>query len=144
METLPPLEEGAETEDEPFHFAYSATLRIFGESLDFEAISAALGLLASNTHRKGDPGRVRLYDADLWSYTAPLDESEPLHKHIDALWAALKPNKRYLLLLKQRATVDVFLGYRSDCEWAGVEVPHSSLELFTQLEIPFGLSIVIA
>jgi hypothetical protein len=37
----------------------------------------------------------------------------------------------------------VFLGYRSDCETAGVEVPHASLELFTELEVAFGLSIVV-
>lgn len=46
--------------------------------------------------------------------------------------------------LKKRAHVDVFLGYRSNIDHAGVEVPHTCLELFTRLEIPFGLSIIIA
>jgi Domain of unknown function (DUF4279) len=73
-----------------------------------------------------------------------LDESEPLEKHIDTLWALIKPHKHYLLELKKLVTVDVFLGYRSDCETAGFELPHTSLEMFLELEIPFGISIVIA
>ncbi len=40
--------------------------------------------------------------------------------------------------------VDVFLGYRSNVDYAGVEVPYTCLEMFTELEIPFGLSIVVA
>jgi Domain of unknown function (DUF4279) len=80
----------------------------------------------------------------MWSYTPPLDASEPLHKHIDALWATLKPHKRYLFELKNSATVDVFLGYRSNCDTAGVEVPYTSLEMFMELEMPFGISIVIS
>jgi len=48
-----------------------------------------------------------------------------------------------LLELKKSLTVDVFLGYRSSCDHAGIEVPHTSLEMFTELEIPFGVSIII-
>jgi hypothetical protein len=39
--------------------------------------------------------------------------------------------------------VDVFLGYRSNCDTAGIEVPHTSLEMFSELQIPFGLSIIV-
>jgi hypothetical protein len=46
--------------------------------------------------------------------------------------------------LKELATVDVFLGYRSNVDHAGVEIAHSSLEMFLRLEIPLGLSIIIA
>ena len=45
--------------------------------------------------------------------------------------------------LKKREHVDVFLGYRSNIDHAGVEIPHTCLELFTRLEIPLGLSIII-
>jgi len=79
----------------------------------------------------------------MWSYTPPVDESAPLHKHIDALWAKLKPHKQYLLELRKSATIDVFLGYRLNCDSAGVVVPHTSLEMFSDLEIPFGLSIIV-
>jgi hypothetical protein len=128
---------------ENYYFAYSASLRVFGSIPDFHAISAALHLQPTHTHRKGERGRVREYDSDMWSYDAPVSESEPLHKHIDALWAKLKPHKGYLLELKNSLTVDVFLGYRSDCDHAGVEVPHTSLEMFWELALPFGLSIIV-
>ena len=73
-----------------------------------------------------------------------MKESEPLHVHIDALWNTFRERKQYLLQLKQDLTVDVFLGYRSNCDHAGVEVPHQSLEMFRELQVPFGLSIIVA
>jgi hypothetical protein len=132
-------------DEETYFFAYSATLRIFGDIPDMDAISAVLGVQPTHTHRKGDSGRgTSPYDHDMWSYAPPVDRSEPLHKHINALWVKLKPHKEYLLELKKSATVDVFLGYRSDCETAGIEVPHTSLQMFPELEIPFGLSIIVS
>jgi len=80
----------------------------------------------------------------MWSYTSPVEGSEPLHVHIDSLWNTFREHKAYLLDLKRELTVDVFLGYRSNCDHAGVEVPHQSLEMFTELQIPFGLSIIVA
>ena len=60
------------------------------------------------------------------------------------LWNTLRPHKAYLLALKERLKVDVFLDYCSNCDHAGVEVSPESLEMFTELQIPFGLSIIIA
>ena len=93
---------------------------------------------------KGDRGRTGPpFSHDMWSYTAPVDETHPLQEHVDVLWALLKPNKGYLLDLKKAATVDVFLGYRSNCDTAGVDLSHTSLEMFIDLEIPFGISIIV-
>ena len=80
----------------------------------------------------------------MWSYTSLVKESEPLHVHIDSLWNTFREHKEYLLELKKDLTVDVFLGYRSNCDHAGVEVPHQSLQMFMELQIPFGLSIIVA
>jgi len=80
----------------------------------------------------------------MWSYTSPVEKSEPLHVHIDSLWNAFREHKAYLLDLKRELTVDVFLGYSSNCDHCGVELPHQSLEMFTELQIPFGLSIIVA
>ena len=132
--------------DEETYFAYSATLRIFGDIPDLDDISIRLHLVPTETHRKGDKRGPRSpgFPHDMWSYSPELDESAPLERHIDALWSELKPHKQYLLELKQHLSVDVFLGYRSNCDHAGIEVPHQSLEMFTELEIPFGVSIIIA
>ena len=135
---------GAERDEEPYS-NHSATLRIYGRIPDLEAITKKLGLQPTYTHRHGErrgpksPPRPH----DMWSYRADVAESEQLHKHIDALWIALKPHKRYLLSLKKALSVDIFVGYRSNCDTAGIEVPHTSLEMFTELEIPFGVSIII-
>jgi hypothetical protein len=135
-----------EEPDEEDLFAYSATLRIFGQDLNFEEINEHLGILPTSSHRKGERKGKNSppYDSDMWQYRPPLDEKIELKEHINALWAAIKPSKEYLLQLKNVATVDVFLDYRSNVDTAGIEIPHTCLEMFTELEIPFGISIIIA
>jgi hypothetical protein len=127
------------------YFAYSASLRIYGEIPDLNEISNRLSLKPTRTHRKGEKRAPRspLYRQDMWSYEPPVDRSEALAKHVDALWLVLKPHKKYLLKLKESLSVDVFIGYRSNCDTAGIVVPHTSLEMFRQLKIPFGISIIV-
>jgi|SRR5579859_5636645 len=131
--------------DEPPYFAYSATLRIFGDCLDLDDITHQLELTPTNSHPKGDrhSSRSAPYKHDMWAYEPPVPEEQPLEVHIDALWADSKHATAYLRTLKQIATVDVFLGYRSNTDHAGVSIPAASLEMFVELEIPFGLSIII-
>jgi len=131
--------------DEETRFAYSATLRIFGVIPDLGQLSASLGIEPTNVHRQGERRGERspVFKHDMWSFTAAVAETEPLERHIDALWAAIKDKKEYLLKLKESLAVDVFLGYRSNCDHAGIEVPHTCLEMFTELQIPFGISIII-
>lgn len=137
---------GEEPDNEPY-FAYSATLRIQGEGLNFDEIQENLGVAPSDTHRKGEPRRnpnASPWPCDHWDFTAPLDEDEPLFKHIDSLWSTIRHAESYLRFLRESAEVDVFLGFRSNNDMAGVEIPHTSLELFRRLEIPVSLSIIIA
>ena len=61
----------------------------------------------------------------------------------ELLWQVVKPNLDFLKALKNRFKVDVFCGYRSNCDYAGFEVSHQCLELFTALEVPFGVSVII-
>ena len=136
---------GTEDAEEKLYFAYSASLRVFGSIPDLDGISTHLGLQPTYTHRKHDKPRPasREFGHDMWSYTPSLQKSEPLEKHIEALWEKLRPHKEYLLGLKKSLTVDVFLGYRSNCDHCGVELPHTCLEMFSELKIPFGLSIIV-
>jgi hypothetical protein len=131
--------------DEKTYFGYSATLRIFGDIPNLDEISAHLGLQPTYTHHKGDRPNPRHsgFPHDMWAYDPPVNKLESLGKHIDALWESVKPHKQYLIGLKKSLAVDVFLGYRSNCDHAGFEVPHASLEMFTELEIPFGVSVII-
>lgn len=147
MENDQPIDRQADVaEEEPHYFLYSATLRIFGTIPDPGDITRSLGLEPTHFHRRGER-RSPLADPwkhDMWSYQAPIERTEPLSVHIDVLWAAIREHKSYLLGLKSDAvTVDVFVGYRSNSDTAGVEVPYQSLEMFIELQVPFGLSIII-
>ena len=142
--TLKGFLEGHEGDDVPY-FAHLATLRIFGSHLDLEQITQNLGIEPSRTHRKGDKKGPRSPGCrhDMWSYTAQVSEERPLADHIDALWESVRHAEAYLRDLKNTATVDVFLGYRTTIDHAGIEVPHASLEVFSRLEIPLGVSIIV-
>jgi hypothetical protein len=152
-------DEFIEPDEDACWFKSSATLRIFGPTLDLDAITRTLGLSPTHTHRRGDrrPHKPQSddeckwyyddymwsYNDYMWSYDSPVPGDRPLDVHIQTLWAHIKPHRVYLMGLKDRYTVDVFCGYRSNCETAGIEVSHRSLEMFMQLEIPFGLSIIV-
>jgi hypothetical protein len=135
-----------EESDEANYFWFCATLRIHGESIPFEEITQRLGVQPTHVHRKGErrgpqsPG----YLDDAWHFQASVPETEPLEKHIEGLWAVVRPALDYLKTLKKHFMVDVFCGYRSNCDHAGFEVSHHCLELFTALEVPFGVSVIIA
>ena len=138
---------GSEGEEQrrEIYFAYSASLRIFGNIPDLDEITQRLGVVPRHTHRLGERRwpTAPPYKHDMWSYIAPVKKSEPLHVHIDKLWNTFREHKQYLLHLKKELTVDVFLGYQSDCDNAGIELPYQSLEIFRELQVPFGLSIIV-
>ncbi|MEZ5943831.1 MAG: DUF4279 domain-containing protein [Planctomycetaceae bacterium] len=136
---------GEEPDEKPY-FCFSATLRIVGTDVPLDEISKHLGMKPTFQRRKGERrgSRSLPFVDDGWFLESGLAETEPLERHLLALWAVVRPNVQYLKSLKERFTVDVFCGYRSNCDHAGFEVPHQCLELFTALEIPLGVSVIIA
>ena len=80
----------------------------------------------------------------MWTFRAPVSETRPLHEHIDSLWSHLRGKEAVIADLKRSFHVDVFLGYRSNCDTAGVVIPPTSLEMFVVLGLPLGLSIIVA
>lgn len=124
-------------------FFYSASLRIFGKSLNIDEVTSKIGLEPTHCHRKGERRGPRSpeYKDNMWMYTAPVREEEPLGEHLKALWEAIRDHRDYLKELKKEFTLDVFCGFRTNCQVTGLEVDHRSLEIFSALEIPFGLSI---
>lgn len=133
-----------EEPDEPACFQYSATLRIHGDGVPFEEISHRLGVEPTHVHRKGQPHGPTTWRDDAWHFQPSLPETDPLEVHITALWSVARPALEYLKSLKARFHVDVFCGYRSNRDTAGFEVSHRCLEMFVALEIPFGVSVIVA
>ncbi len=129
--------------DEPSYYDYSATLRIHGARLPFDAISDTLGIEATHKHRHGEQGRfgARRYVDDAWHFTVAIDEQRELTHHLRELWRIVKPHVEYLLGLQ--AKVDIFCGYRSNNGASGFAIEPDALEIFTALNVPFGVSIVI-
>jgi hypothetical protein len=127
------------------YFCYSATLRVSGEISDLDEITRRLDLTPTHAHRKGEKRGPRSpgYKQDMWAYKPPVEETRPLEEHIQALWDAIRPNTSYLKFLKQTLKVDVFCGYRTNCSTAGFEVDHKCLGLFVELEVPFGVSVIV-
>jgi Domain of unknown function (DUF4279) len=135
-----------EEPDEENYFHFSATLRIHGDGVPFAEISKRLEVEPTHVHRKGErqgPSSAAWRD-DAWHFDPALPESEPLERHIESLWEVVRPQIEYLKTPKERFNVDVFCGYRSNCDTAGFEISHKCLELFTALEVPFGVSVIIA
>lgn len=133
------------TDGEGPYVDYSATLRIFGQSLDLDGISSTLVLRPTYVHRRGSragPGSPPR-EHDMWSYSAPVPEERPLHVHVSTLWSHIRAHRDYLVELKRTCSVDVFLGYRSNSQTAGIEVPPDCLAMFIELDIPLGLSIIV-
>jgi hypothetical protein len=133
-----------EEDDEPY-FAFSATLRIGGEGLDLSEITQSMGLVPTHTHKKGEliGPSGDLYSQDAWFYSAELPEDAPLDAHLQILWADVAPARDFLLALKAKHKVDVFCGYRTNHGSAGFEVQAKSLAIFTALDIPFGVSVIV-
>jgi len=141
----PATEAEIEEPGEGTFFRYSATLRIFGNISSIDELTETLGVSPTYAHRRREKRgpHSQPFKHDMWMYEVPVPGAEPLHVHIDELWRVFKDRKSYLLQLKKELTVDVFLGYRSNSDNAGVEVPAKSLEMFVDLQVPFGLSIII-
>jgi len=148
-ETLLPLEGGTLVErdfdnEEPY-YRHSATLRIFGDGVDFEEIERTLALKPSYTHRKGESrSRSQVVNKqDMWSYQAPIPREQELEKHVEALREAVVENIGYLKDLKRRWNVDVFCGYTSNSATAGFQISPTGLRLFGELEIPLSVSVIV-
>jgi hypothetical protein len=133
--------EGAE--NEPSYFAFSVTLRVHGKDMPFDEITSRLGVTPTHQHREGERGRpkARPYPTDAWHFTAPLSEEEELTNHLRALWKLVEPHVDYLLSLN--AKVDVFCGYRSNNGSAGFQVESDALEIFSALQVPFSVSVIV-
>jgi hypothetical protein len=132
-------------EDDELYFVYSSTLRISGAINNFNEISEILELAPTYFHRKGEKRteKSQPYQYDTWQYSPNIPEKKPLEEHINVLWDSLKHKKAEILKLKEKYKIDIFNGYRSNCDTAGFEVPYSCLEMFIELKISFGISVII-
>jgi hypothetical protein len=123
--------------DERQFFQYGATLRIVGHGMDFQEISEQLGIQPTYTHQEGDQ-----YAADMWCYSTSLDGLWDLDFHLKALRDALAGRKSHLRAIKRRYNVDIFCVYDGTvCHAGSFYIAPENLQMFTELEIAFGVLI---
>lgn len=139
---------GDDEEDVRPYYLHMATLRIKGtlEGTDSpEVITRILTLEPTHSHRRGERSspKAEPYSSDAWHYRAPVAREEPLDKHLLALWQSVREHVDYLKAIKVRQNVDIHCSYRTNVHAAGFEVDPRALEMFRELELPFGVSIIV-
>jgi hypothetical protein len=106
-------------------------------------ITKELGVYPTYSHKKGDKKGKTIHKQNAWMYESQIDENVHMDKHINDLWIKFQNKIEFLKGLKEKHQVDIFLGYRSNCDHAGIEIANENLKIFNALEIPFGLSIIV-
>lgn len=141
--------------DREYFIASSASLRIFGENIDFSLIENTLGLEPTKKHRKGECTRdikfknkkdipdCLISKHDMWIFKSSLDKDKALGEHLLYLRNLLEPNIDFLKSLKERYAVDIFCGYRSNNDQGGVSLKPEELQIFNDCGINLELSIII-
>lgn len=131
--------------EDDLYFCYFASLRISGDIKSIEEITDIVGVQPTHTHRKGEKrsNLAKPNKHDMWCFEPHIDENEKLTKHLCALWAAIGQNAHRIKKLKDKYNVDIFCGYRSNCDHAGFELTPQSLTIFQELEIPFNVSVIV-
>ena len=131
--------------DEPAYLRFSASLRIFGDGLDFEEISRTLGVCWTHAHRKGErrSPSSQPWPNDMWIYQPRVNGKRPLDEHIIAVWDAVRSNIGYLRDLKRKFQIDVLCVCRSNSDGANFKVDQRCLGLFVDLDVPFEVSVIV-
>ena len=131
---------------EKLYFNFDASLRVFGQIDDLSEIFRIVGIEPTHSHKKGEK-RTEIsapYEHDMWIYTPPIEGIEKLSVHLDTLWGVIRPNIDEIKKLKEKYTVNILCGYRSNSDTAGFNVDYKSLKIFEELEVPFDVSVIIA
>lgn len=116
-----------------------------GVKLDFDAISQALGISPTHTHRAGEPSQIKNkpFPCDQWKLSSPLAPDEPLDAHLKWLADQLRPHYTYIKSLKSPDTdVSIFWGYTTRVEQNDDSLSPEALEIFTSLGISLDFSII--
>jgi hypothetical protein len=124
-----------------------ATLRVSGEDLDPDEITALLGCAPTTSERKGDvltsktTGRSRTLKFGVWRLDAADREPEDLDGQIAELLGKLTSSMDAWHSIAERYAVDLFCGFFMRETNEGLEISPASLAALGQREIVLGLDI---
>ncbi len=122
-----------------------ASIRIFGNSLDFDALSRGLGIQPSELHRAGERGlTASVYAEDMWCLDSPYPRTDPLEVHLKWLRQALLPHYDYLRPLRGIYEVSSYCGVSVDGDRCQFQVSPEALAIFVELGIDMDISLIFA
>lgn len=88
----------------------SVSFRIFAPSLLPEDVTKNLQIIPDHEHRQGDYPKNNpkhsAYKYGMWLINSRVPEDQSLEVHLDNLLSLLEPQRLYINLLAQQATVD--------------------------------------
>ena len=134
--------------EESNYFNFSVSFRIMDVPQYHDQIEEVTGLKATHAHCKGESrdkhNRIK-WDNDIWILESQLKKDSNFNKHIEWIYNQIFPHVRYFRALqKKNANIDLYCGYRSDCDNGGFTLTPESIKYIGKLNFPIGFSIVIS
>ena len=123
-----------------------AALRIFGEHLDPDEISALLGSRPTDSYSKGEvrrtsSGHVVTRKAGMWSITASPREPEGLDDQVHEVLSGLSTDMAVWSTLNQKYRVDLFCGLFMEETNEGFSLSVATMSALAARGIEIGLDI---
>lgn len=119
------------------------TLRIFGDTLDPEAVTAMLGAKSTRAFRKGDVettkgGRQIVHRTGTWQLSVPDSEPEAIDVQVANLLAQLRPDLATWQRLGEAFEVDLFCGLFMNDTNEGFSLSVPTLKALAERGIEIG------
>ncbi len=121
-----------------------ASLRIFGETLQPDQIGAALGLVATRSHIKGEPRSKKhkaVWRESAWLLQSPLGDESDLVDHLKWLLDKLEPKLDVIMELSNEYKIDFFCGFASGNGQGGFTLDSLTLQRIAKFGIPVHLDL---
>jgi hypothetical protein len=123
-----------------------ATLRVFGDTLVPEEVTALLGVVPTSGYRKGDVRPVRggssiTRKTGMWRLEVNDREPEDINAQVTELLVRLSPDLDVWQQLSQKYKIDLFCGLFMDTTNEGLCLSPSTLMALGERRIMLGLDI---
>jgi hypothetical protein len=126
---------------------FVVSFRIMGAGVEPDAISKALDLRPTESHRKGDERRGREgrtyapYSEGLWCMTVSVDDASGVDAPMKELLGRLVPHKEALAILRSLHRADIFVGVFSRDGNSAFELSTENQALLNQLSLPLSFDV---
>ena len=120
----------------------SATLRIFGDSLDPDEVSRILGCAPTRAHVKGQiRHKSTVHKTGGWLLEATDQVPGDLDGQVTELFSRVKKDIAVWVALARENEIDLFCGFFMDETDAGLEISADTMKLLSERGIKLGICI---